>query len=435
MVCGMRRQGKKSLAKWLPKVSALGSVGIDLGSLLGEQRHADAPGIVLALFDHGMIVMRPGGRTAALWGPLYQEWRREATRGRWLLPIADAFHGDEGGLLCRVELAGGSHGPPTLLSHHPILGTFVVSGEVLTRWDAAHRRGASLGYPTGKPSVVRSGKSSLYRQRFRRSPQDPSGEADTAIASWSGGTFCVSAPVLRRWLDTDGRGRYWPLGDATSCPDTATCIQHFLHVTAGTLASICWHPRTGAWWIAGSIRDKWYQLGASGGAFGPPIEDAWPTLDGRGRIQRFSPSATMSPGAAIASQPDHGTFGVQGSIFELWAATGYESGAGLPECDEMSCCDGRGWFCQFLGAARSRIYRTAEYGTIPIRDPFLRAWYELGAERSALGYPTRQEEDGPAAGSRRMRFENGSMLMAHDGKVRVQLSQGGRGRPWRPSRR
>jgi uncharacterized protein with LGFP repeats len=280
------------------------------------------------------------------------------------------------------------------------------------------------------------GESSIRRRLFRRLPaQDSSGEADSAVVSWSGGTFCVSAPLLRKWLDSDPQDRWWPLGDAACCPDGATRIQHFVDGPSGTLASICSHARTGSWWVAGSIRDKWYQLGASSGLFGLPVEDAWPTLDGRGRIQRFSPSSTVSPAGAIASHPDHGTFGVQGEIFDLWAATGYESGAGLPECDGMSCGDGRGWFAQFLGDVRSRIYRTAEFGTILIRDPFFRAWRELGAERSALGYPTRQEDDGPVAGSRRMCFEHGSILMSHDGKMRVSPAKRAHARPRRPNRR
>lgn len=237
--------------------------------------------------------------------------------------------------------------------------------------------------------------------------------------SWAGRTFRIEGAVLAAWRAADAR--WHPLGDARASAGGA--LQEFVHGATGALATICAHPRAGAWWVIGAVRDRWYEAGAQLGALGWPLEDARATADGRGVLQRFGRDGDGdAPAGAIASHPGAGTYLVDAVIHEAWLAAGGERELGLPECDTLGCGDGRGRYSQFLGGVRSRIYWTARHGAALVPDPIFTAWYERGAERGPLGYPIA----GPRAGEggREVPFERGIARVAPGGDVHLEPAGG-----------
>jgi uncharacterized protein with LGFP repeats len=407
--------------QWRAKAQELHSEGVELGEMVEERSPEGADGAVYVLFNHGLIVSRRGGSTTALWGPLYNIWREYAAQGRWYVPLGDAIStGNKGGLMCWLQLPGATESDRMLLSHHSALGTFVIAGEILEKWEAIGQD--VLGYPSSRQQALRTGELTLSYQFFRGLEQDASAqERESVILSWCGGTFYLHGMILQKWMKAGGQEAWWPLGDVSFSRDGSTRVQHFLNPGTGRLASICSNAETGMWWVTGSIRDKWYQLGAGTGSLGLPVEDERVCSGGEGHIQSFRLPTLPTVSGSIACHPRIGTFSVHGEIHKFWAEAGYESEIGLPECDILMCGDGRGCYSQFRGKVRSRIYLTKTHGAVLIRDPFFSAWYALGAERGSLSYPVSAEEEGPTPGSSKVRFENGTMLRLHDGRIEVSL--------------
>lgn len=402
--------------QWRAKALELSSEGIELGEMVEERSPEGADGAVYVLFDHGLIVSRRDGSTDALWEPLYDIWREYAAQGRWYVPLGDAFStGRQGGLMCRLQLPGATESDRMLLSHHSALGTFVVDGEVLEKWEAIGQD--VLGHPSSRKQTLRAGELTLSYQSFREFEQ----ERESVILAWDGGASYLHGMILQKWMEAGGPEAWWPLGDVGFSRDGLTHVQHFLNPETGRLASICSNAETGTWWVAGSIRDKWYQLGADTGYLGLPIEDERICSGGEGRIQSFRLPTLPTVSGSIACHPGIGTFSVHGAIHKFWAEAGYESEIGLPECDIIMCGDSRGSYSQFRGKVRSRIYLTKTRGTILIRDPFFSAWHDLGAERGSLAYPVSAEEEGPTPGSSQVRFEKGTILRLRDGRIEVSL--------------
>ena len=85
---------------------------------------------------------------------------------------------------------------------------------------------------------------------------------------------------------------------------------------------------TGAHEVHGAIRDKYNDLGGASGLLGLPLTDETGTPDGIGRFNHFQ-------GGSIYWTPATGAAMVRGSIRNLWASQGWETGPlGYPVEDE-----------------------------------------------------------------------------------------------------
>jgi uncharacterized protein with LGFP repeats len=158
------------------------------------------------------------------------------------------------------------------------------------------------------------------------------------------------------------------------------------------------------------IQRKYQQI--NGARFlGSPASELTPTPDGTGYFTHYSNNAS------IYWSPETGAHEVHGAIRDKWIQTGWERGAlGFPTSDEQTASDGRGKFNTF---ERGAIYYTPETGANLILGPIRDRWVSMGAERSALGYPVKDDRVAPDGVSHIQEFQRGTLVWdAGSGQVR-----------------
>ena len=134
--------------------------------------------------------------------------------------------------------------------------------------------------------------------------------------------------------------------------------------------------------VHGGIRDTWSRLGWEGSALGYPTTDERLVPDGRGRFNHFERGS-------IYWSPATGAREVRGGIRDTWSRLGWERSAlAYPTTDEQATPDGRGRFNHF---ERGSIYWSPASGAREVRGGIRDTWSRLGWERGALGYPVTNE--------------------------------------------
>ncbi len=230
--------------------------------------------------------------------------------------------------------------------------------------------------------------------------------------------FAIDEPIRGKWLALGGNREWLPLGNAAA-EDAHVVVQHFVGAHDLTFASIVGRP-DGTWIVRGEIRNKWYAHGGGAGPLGWPVEDARAGHVTGTTMQRFRHPDGGARGGSIVLRADGSVFEVHGRIHKMWAAEGFDRGLGLPESDKLASGDGRGAFTQFFGNGRSRIYIIDDRGPLIVRDPIFSAWYALGAEHGAFGYPIAPEEQASETGVRQARFEGGLIRASSDGTISTE---------------
>jgi uncharacterized protein with LGFP repeats len=92
--------------------------------------------------------------------------------------------------------------------------------------------------------------------------------------------------------------------------------------------TIYWRTDIGAFWVHGSIHDKYRALRGEGGFLGYPKTDETGVADGVGRFNDFE-------GGSIYWHPSTGAFEVHGAIRDAWSNIGRETSfVGYPVSDE-----------------------------------------------------------------------------------------------------
>lgn len=147
--------------------------------------------------------------------------------------------------------------------------------------------------------------------------------------------------------------------------------------------SIYWSNSTGAYEVQGDIRAEWMALGGVNSFLGYPVTDETGTPDGIGRYNHFQ-------GGSIYWSPSTGAHEVHGLIRDKWASMGWEqSFLGYPLTDETSTSDGVGRYNDFQGGS---IYWSPNTGAWEVHGVIRDYWRNMGAEKSACGYPTSDEQ-------------------------------------------
>lgn len=168
-----------------------------------------------------------------------------------------------------------------------------------------------------------------------------------------------------------------------------------LVIARGLAGSVC----PGAKGITvGEIDRKFQALGGCGSFLGAPITNERGTPKPGGRYNHFEHGS-------IYWTPGTGAHEVHGPIRDAWQALGWEAGVlGYPTSDEAPTDGNTGSFSAFQNGV---VYMSPGTGAHAVRGKILAKWKELGLEKSALGYPTGDEQDD--AGSQRSDFEHGSI--------------------------
>jgi hypothetical protein len=149
-----------------------------------------------------------------------------------------------------------------------------------------------------------------------------------------------------------------PLTDEMATADGIGRVRHFER------GSIYWHPETGAHEVHGDIRAKWDSLGgassvvsAYGSQIGYPLTDELPAADG-GKVSHFER-------ASIYWHPASGAHFIGGAIRQQWWELGAErSELGYPTTDETTRAAGYGRYSVFTSGAIYWIPEQGAYETV-----------------------------------------------------------------------
>jgi peptidoglycan/xylan/chitin deacetylase (PgdA/CDA1 family) len=160
--------------------------------------------------------------------------------------------------------------------------------------------------------------------------------------------------------------------------------------------SVYWTRSSGAHEVRGAIRDAWGATGWENGFLGYPRTGELATPRVFGRFNHFS-------GGSLYWSPATGAHPVRGAIRDRWASLGWEGGVlGFPTSGERVASSGRRSEFQ-----RGSVFWSAATGAHDVYGAIRTTYLALGAERGALGFPTRGEHAVP--GGRRSTFTGGSI--------------------------
>lgn len=239
-----------------------------------------------------------------------------------------------------------------------------------------------------------SGSNTVNASGGRGCVPDPT----TAVMSPASRTLTINAPSPAP-APSPIAAKYASLGGAKSVLGKPSGGEYAIGSGRGqnyTGGRIYWTSSTGAHEVHGTILTRYLNAGGPTGFLGFPTSDE--VASGKGRVNTFT-------GGNIFWSSGTGAHSVQGAILVEYRAMGGPSGAlGLPTSDETKTPDKVGRYNTFqIGS----IYWTAATGAHEVQGKIRDKWRSLGAERSRLGYPTRDEY--AVTGGRRSDFQRGTI--------------------------
>ena len=215
------------------------------------------------------------------------------------------------------------------------------------------------------------------------------------------GVFAVGPGVWIRYrsrIGSDGVG--YPLSDQVALESPrGAWIQAFgsrVHGKIERNAAVCSSPQFGPKFIEQPVLSRWEQLGGPRGALGLPTSDTRSCADGSSTYCNFAHvrGSKVTGHAAIYANAVTGVHEVRGAILVRWRHLGADQGPlGFPTTGQARTLDHRALFSTFgtvsanKVTARGAIYQSP-LGTHAVWGAVYSRWHQLGAERSALGYPT-----------------------------------------------
>lgn len=285
---------------------------------------------------------------------------------------------------CHRSFAGGA------IAWSPRTGAHVVPS-ALAAWWRRYAETGPLGYPvaTAACDLADGG----CRQRF---------ETGTLVWSPTTGAHEVSGPMGARWVALGAeQGRLgYPVSEPFCGLREGGCGQHFEG------GSLYWSVAAGARMTYGSIRSRWFALGAERGGLRYPTRDPLCGLPGGGCLQHFQ-------GGSLYWSAHTGTRLVRGAIRSRWWQLGAEGGLlGYPSRDELCGLTGGGCLQHF---ERGSLYWSPRTGAHPVQGSLRSGWYARGAETGRLGYPT--SDPYAVRGGTAQRFQGGTLAVI-GGRVR-----------------
>jgi len=147
--------------------------------------------------------------------------------------------------------------------------------------------------------------------------------------------------------------------------------------------AIYWRRDLGAFWVHGSIYQKYLALKAENGLLGFPVSDELTAMDKSGRFSNFEKGS-------IYWHPLTNAFEIHGQIRSKWLQLG-GTNFGYPVSDEWQLMGGGLAFNDFRdvvhGGTDASIYWAPDTGAHEVRGAIRQRWLQLGGYQSYLGYP------------------------------------------------
>ncbi|GAA4423086.1 PQQ-dependent sugar dehydrogenase [Actinokineospora soli] len=163
--------------------------------------------------------------------------------------------------------------------------------------------------------------------------------------------------------------------------------------------AIVYSQATNAQLLYGSIRLRWLEMGAEQSVLRFPTTSELTGADGVGKYNHFQ-------GGSIYYLRGVGAHEVYGSIGVKYRALGAERSAlGYPTSGELATADG-GRYNLFQ---RGSIHYTRTTGAFEVRGSIYQRWKAMGSEKSVLRYPTTDERPTADGVGRYNHFQGGSI--------------------------
>jgi len=238
------------------------------GDKLGAwQNFAKLSGAVVSSW--GSITHDPDGTMGAVWGPIFQHWRRlgrEAGPLGYPVAVQSPTADGVGSYVTLAPFTGTSQGPAGSIYYHPLTGAFAITGPIRTTWQSLNWENGPLGYPSSDI----------------RTTQDGIGSYAT-FAKISGNSIVGRAAIYH-------------------------------------------HPSLGTWAVSGAFYARWVSLGAAHGTLGYPIAAAVPASSAGISFH----SQLFEHGEIYSSRLGRGC-AIWGGVLSAYLAAGGPTGSyGLP---------------------------------------------------------------------------------------------------------
>ena len=338
-------------------------------------------GVSWQVYERGRLYSAPTSGVRALGGAILTKYLAAGGPGRLGAPRTDELTTPDGQGRFNHFTRDAS------IYWTPGTGATVVEGAIRQLWASLGWEGSRLGYPVSDEQAFGAARSSTFQR-------------GTIHWSPAGGAHTVQGAVRDKWAALGGMGWRGPAtSDELSTPDGGR-FQHFGD------ASIYSSPASGMHSVAGAIRKLWASLGWELSALGYPTSDEQVAADGVTRYSTFR-------NGAVYWTPAGGARAVQGAIEDKWQTLGGLAwGHGVPTTNELKTPDGKGRFNHFTDAS---IYWHPATGVHSVKGAIRSLWASLGWERSALGYPTSDEQVAADGVTRYSTFQNGAVYWTRGG--------------------
>lgn len=332
------------------------------------------------VYQIGIIIDSEKG-LFAIKGPHYQKWSDPAIYDSGLLglPISDkTMAPDKVGAFQHFE--GGS------IYWHPSTGAYEVHGDIRELWKSMKWEKGLLGYPIS--DELKSGDDKIRYSHFQK--------GSILWVKQNRKTFVLSGEIAKRWRSLSDA---WGL---LGLPDEGDVLfTNGIYARGFEKGELVYNPmKRLAYLLTGEFCKIWQQQGGfdAKNPLGIPAGDA----DAEGTYQRFA-------NGAICQSADQKSYIIlSGPIYACYKSLKEHQGLlGRPTQSIAKAEDKQGQFCLF---EKGVIYHHPKTGAFEVHGLILKKWKELGAEKSALGYPLSNELVSPDGKGRYSKFQKGGLI-------------------------
>ena len=402
------------LLKWYDTGGAGGPLGAQVGRL---HSLPDRDG-TWGEFRHGAVYDVHWLGTFAVFGPVWVVVRDRIGRDGIGYPAqdVDTLHGGEGWSQLFANRADGRQADDAEAIGTRALGTYVVTGRVLSKWHALGAQDGLMGYPTSDTRATRDALGTygdfakLVGERVR--------SRGAIYAHPVIGAHAVLGPIYEKWQRLGGQDG--PLGlpasDRLGLGAAHAYQNDFAVLEAGAVRSrgaIVSTDELGTWGVWGLVHSRWVASGAQHGPLGLPSSDVVATPDGTATYATFRPLTvrTVATGGGIVASTTWGVWALLGTIFEVWYAD--QLGArvlGVPSAAEVDQVVG-GLAVRSQAFSAGAVYDSAVGAGCVLYGPILQQYLADGGLASSLGLPTSSVTTLPD-GDQQATFQHGTLTYA-----------------------
>ncbi len=223
----------------------------------------------------------------------------------------------------------------------PTLGTYLLTGAVLSKWHQLGGAGSLLGVPTSDtlPTLDGTGlHASFAKQHHERIAYRGAIYSHPIV-----GAHAMRDTIYEKWRALGGEASQLglPLSDEMGAGVAGAHLNDFAVVSGSGITSrgaIVLTSQFGAHGIWGLVHSRWVQLHAHAGSLGFPTSDVRTTPDSSGEYATFSPLSGPTPttGGGIVSTKRWGAWALLGPFYTAWLADQHGARVlGVPSSHEV----------------------------------------------------------------------------------------------------